>query len=53
MKTTAQSYYSTRQPIYPNAATRRELLHRVLDYLLVALSGAGIGAMVLLVLALT
>jgi len=37
---------------YPNAATRREVLHKVLDTLLVAASGMGIGAMLLLLMVL-
>ena len=53
MKTTAtRSYYATQQPAYPNAATQKEAFHKLLDCALVAVSGAGIGAMVLLMLAL-
>ncbi len=37
---------------YPNAATRREILHKVLDTLLVAASGMGLAAIVLLFLVL-
>lgn len=37
---------------YPNAATRRELLYKVLDTILVAVSGMGIGAMLLLLMVL-
>ena len=37
---------------YPNAATRREVIHKVLDTLLVAVSGMGIGAMLLLLMVL-
>ena len=37
---------------YPNAATRRELLHKVLDTVLVAVSGMGIAATVLLCMVL-
>ena len=33
---------------YPNAATRREVFHRLLDTALVAASGMGIAAMLLL-----
>ena len=36
------------RPAYPNAATRREILHKILDAALVAASGMGIAAMVLL-----
>lgn len=37
---------------FPNAASRRQVFNRVLDVLLVAASGAGIGAMLLLFLVL-
>ena len=37
---------------YPNVATRRELLHKVLDALLVAASGMGIAAILLLCMVL-
>ncbi len=37
---------------YPNAATRRDLLHKALDTLLVAASGMGIAAIVLLCMVL-
>ena len=53
MKATTRYYPATRQPAYPNAATRRELLHKLLDYALVTVSGIGIGAMLLLALALS
>ena len=33
---------------YPNAATRREILHKLLDTTLVAASGVGIAAMLAL-----
>ena len=35
---------------YPNAATRRQMLHRFLDGVLMLASGAGIAAMVLFML---
>ena len=35
---------------YPNAATRRQVLHQLLDSALVAASGMGIAAMILLFL---
>lgn len=38
--------------VYPNAATRREVLHKVLDTLLVAASGMGLGAILLLCMVL-
>ena len=37
---------------FPNAPSRRQVLNRILDVLLVAASGAGIGAMLLLFLVL-
>ncbi len=37
---------------YPNAATRRQIVNRILDMLLMAAIGAGLGAMLLLGLAL-
>ena len=43
--------YRTAIP-YPNAATRQEILHKVLDTFLVAASGMGIAAIVLLCMAL-
>ena len=38
--------------LYPNIATRREVLHKTLDTLLVAASGMGIAAIVLLCMVL-
>lgn len=37
---------------YPNAMTRKEMLHKVLDTLIVAASGMGLAASLLLLLAL-
>ena len=37
---------------YPNAATRRQVANKVLDLLLMAAVGAGLAAMLLLLLAL-
>ena len=37
---------------YPNSATRQEVLHKVLDTLLVAVSGMGIAAILLLCMVL-
>ncbi len=37
---------------YPNAATPKQTLHRVLDILLVTASGAGMAATLLLLLAM-
>lgn len=48
MKTTT---FTVRIP-YPNAATHREVLNKVLDTLLVAASGVGITAMLLLIMVL-
>lgn len=36
----------------PNAATPQQVLHRMVDMLLMAAAGAGFGAMILLMLAL-
>ena len=53
MKTTACKTYRRPEAIpYPNAATRREVLQKILDTALVAASGMGIAAMVLLALVL-
>ena len=45
---------NTYRPViaYPNAATRREVIHKVLDTLLVAASGMGLAAILLLCLVL-
>ena len=37
---------------YPNAATRREILHKVLDHLLIIASCAGISSVILLLVTL-
>lgn len=52
MKTAVcKTYYRPAKSFpYPNAATRREIFHKVLDAALVAASGMGIAAMVLLCL---
>jgi hypothetical protein len=45
---------SQRKPLpYPNAATRRELIHKFLDLLLMGALGVGAAAILLFVLALT
>ncbi len=41
-----------RAPAYPNAATLRQRFHRLVDTALVAASGAGIAAIILLLTAL-
>ena len=50
MKTTVYktNYRPAARIPYPNAATRREVFHRLLDTALVAASGMGIAAMLLL-----
>ena len=40
------------KPAFPNAATRRQALHKFLDTLIMAAAGAGLGALLLLILAL-
>lgn len=53
MKTIAYKSAQTMiQMPYPNAATHRELFHKLLDGALVAASGMGIAAIVLLCLVL-
>ena len=56
MKTVSayRSDYAQRPNLpYPNAATRREMLNKVLDILLMAALGAGAAAILLFLLALT
>ena len=54
MKATATKL--TYRPIdripYPNAATRREVLRKIVDFALITASGMGIAAMLLLLTAL-
>jgi len=46
--------YAKQPPIpYPNAATRKELFHKLLDLVLVSAIGVGCAAGLLLMLALT
>ena len=54
MKTIAcKSYYHTAvAPAYPNAATRRQILQKTVDTFLLAASGMGIGAILLLIMVL-
>ncbi len=54
MKTAACSTnYKMKDPIpYPNAMTRKEMLHKVLDTLIVAACGMGLAASLLLLLTL-
>lgn len=51
MKTAQLKLYNRpkKQLPYPNAATRQEILHKVTDALLLAASGVGIAAILLLV----
>lgn len=45
--------YKMRNPVpYPNAMTRSQMLHKVLDTLIVAASGMGLAASLLLLLTL-
>lgn len=52
MKTAAINKMNLPFAPYPNAATRREMLHKVLDHLLIVASCAGISAVILLLLAM-
>ena len=52
MKTIACKNRSIDRIPYPNAATRRELLHKALDAALLTASGIGIGAIIALMLIL-
>lgn len=54
MKTAVYKSYCrpVRQIPYPNAATRRQILQKLLDTVLVAASGMGVAAMLLLYLVL-
>lgn len=47
-----QNHRAIRPLPFPNAATRRQVFAKIIDTLLVAASGAGIAAMLLLLLAL-
>jgi len=47
---TATVYRSTEVVPYPNAATRRQILNKILDYVLVGACGMGLAAMLLLLL---
>ena len=52
MKTIACKTRSLDRIPYPNAATRRELLHKAMDAALLTASGIGIGAIIALMLVL-
>lgn len=55
MKATAyyRPHYGHRRPLpFPNAATRRQVIGKLLDLLLIAVSGAGIASAVMLLLVL-
>lgn len=48
---TATAYRPTRSNVaFPNAATRTQMLHKLLDILLLIASGMGIFAMILFIL---
>lgn len=46
-------YRPTEVVPYPNAATRRQVFNKILDYVLVAACGMGMAAMLLFLLALS
>lgn len=50
LKRRIYTFYNTAP--YPNAATRRQILHKLLDTLIMGAAGAGLGALLLLMLAL-
>lgn len=55
MKTTAycRTKYTASQPLpFPNAATRRQILNKLLDLGLIAVCGMGMAAAILLLLVL-
>ena len=52
MKTATAYYPVCRGAAYPNAATRRQVLQKLVDHLLLGACGIGITAMVLLALVL-
>lgn len=54
MKTAAMKQTNKAMPIipYPNAATRQEIFHKILDMLLVAAIGAGLAASLIFLIAL-
>ena len=50
--TSERTQYATRPALsYPNAATRRQVFQKVLDFLIMAASGVGLGALLLFILA--
>lgn len=49
MKTATATYNSRVQVPYPNAITKRQILHKVLDILLITASGMGIAAMLMFI----
>lgn len=52
MKTAAMKKMDYPFAPYPNAATRREVIHKFVDYLLILASCAGIAAAILLLFAM-
>lgn len=49
MKTATVTYRPKVQVPYPNAAAKGQLLHKVLDILLITASGMGIAAMLMFI----
>ena len=52
MKTAAINKMDYPLAPYPNAATRREVIHKILDHLLIVASCAGVSAVILLLITL-
>lgn len=52
MKTTTLNALDFPLAPYPNAATRREVMHKIVDHLLIIACSAGIAAVILFLVAL-
>ncbi len=52
MKTTTLNKMEFPLAPYPNAATRREVLHKIIDHLLIIACTAGVAAAILLLVAM-
>jgi hypothetical protein len=52
MKTVAVNTNEFPLAPYPNAATRREVMHKIVDHLLIIACSAGVAAAILLLVAL-
>lgn len=52
MKTTVINKMELPLAPYPNAATRREVLHKIVDHMLIIASCAGIASVILLLFAM-